>query len=409
MPNQLITDEQASVVIAELSKTATSLQSDALHMAPRVQVERARFGRQEIPLEEMSFWLKGLVHACLAFAEGLCHNIREVMLRHASDLEGEVKAKDLEIIIDTDRAQPLDKILRLTFRNLPVLFGVSSELDTSSSDYRAFKEMLRARGRFTHPKTYPDILAFELIATVNSGLEWLLYAWKDLLLACLTRVQEVTDEPERSKRPPFSDQRLEDFRELGRRYAAGQATERDSFGDLGRMIFGLLDDTKRAVDLVTAKNSDAPSLPGDSSFRNLVRFLFTEIEGSVFAAAYYLYRYRFTDEKPTKELLIGDHQDVRERIVSTLESFSRHFGTDCCVRRDGSGWEAFAAARKLRNRLLHPEGALDLHFRNGELDQVLATRDWWHGEVHECLVLTEESEKLRVLLDRERLGLRDID
>lgn len=410
MTNPLITDEQALVLIGELSNTATSLQADALQIAPLVQVERARFEKQEISLEEMSFWLKSLVHAVLPFAEGLCSNIREVMTRHADKLQGRVTPKQLAALTNKSQDPPLERALSLTFRTLPVLFGVSYEPDTSGADFRAFKEMLRARAAFTHPKTPPDIHPLELIATVNSGLEWLLHAWRDLLLACAARVRDVSGMARGTKKFPFNDQRLADFRARAKELAEAEERKGEVFGALSRMIFGLMDDTKRAELLVTDKSGERP-LPSEVAFRNLARFLFSEIEGSVFIAAYYLYRYGFVDEKPQKELLIGSHEEVRDRIIDTLETFSRYFGVDYRVPRDSAGWDAFSAARGLRNRLVHPKDALAFQFRNGDLDQLLATRNWWCEEVHGCLSLSvnQDERKIEELVRRMQAGLRTVE
>jgi hypothetical protein len=326
------------------------------------------------------------------------------MRRHAAELEGRIAPKQLAMITDTSQQPPLDKILRLTFRNLPVLFGVSYEPDTSGADFRAFKEMLRARARFTHPKTPPDIHPLELIATVNSGLEWLLHAWRDLLLACAGRVRDVSRESRHARKFPFRDERLEAFRVRAKELAEAEDRDGETFNALSRMILGLRDDTKRAKLLVSAKDGERP-LPTEVAFRNLARFLFSEIEGSVFIAAYYLYRYGFVDVKPKKELLIGSHEEVRDRIIETIEAFSRHFGADCRVRRDGPGWNAFGAARDLRNRLLHPRNAMAFQVRNGELGQLLATLNWWYDEVHGCLSPSQDGEKRRELAQRERLWL----
>jgi hypothetical protein len=99
-----------------------------------------------------------------------------------------------------------------------------------------------------------------------------------------------------------------------------------------------------------------------------------------------------------------------ELFIETLETFSRHFGVDSRVRRDSAGWNAFGTARELRNRLLHPKNATAFQFRNSDLNQLLATRNWWYEEVHGCLSLTLDSGgKLEELIHREILGLRKLN
>lgn len=256
---------------------------------------------------------KSLVHAFLAFAEGLCHAMRRVVKQFRVELGAEVTRRDMPAIEDLALGIPLSRSVRVGFRNVSRLFGAYFTLDTGGADYRAFAAMIEARGRFTHPKKWSDLQPFELLATMKWGMQWFLLSWGELLIACTAQVGDSIGQLEASLgRAPFEDRRLTAFQDRRREYDAAHRDD-SSLSDLSRVIFGLLDDTIRAVKLVTTGDDQPDRVSAELAFRNLTRFLFSEIEGSVFIAAIYLYRYGYLERTSRRENFL---LEITKRCVS---------------------------------------------------------------------------------------------
>lgn len=207
----MLSRKDGGAVLDEISLAATGLQRDLLPLVHRVARERARFPDGGVELQEISFWFKCLIHEALAFVDGLCHTMRVVLSRFAIDLEAELTSKQRAVIQDTSLQQPIKRIVSLTFRALPKLFGGTFELDTGGTDYRAFSAMVEARERFTHPKLPEHIHPFAALATMNSALKWVLFSWRELLEACAASIREAPEEhlpPPPDRGPQFDEKRL---------------------------------------------------------------------------------------------------------------------------------------------------------------------------------------------------------
>jgi hypothetical protein len=139
--------------------------------------------------------------------------------------------------------------------------------------------------------------------------------------------------------------------------------------------------TVRALETYNGKNV-ATNVPVTCRLRNLIRFVFAEVEGCVLIASSLLARSNPARTIDLRKLLAGAHPDVRSRIADTLDEFAHTFASAGPVNRTGSGWDAFLPLRELRNRLTHPHAVHDLSVGSDSLDMALAFAGWWHHEVH---------------------------
>lgn len=311
------------------------------------------------------------------------------MRSHLVLLRPLLTAKQYEAIADPSLRIPTGDAIPITFRALAKLFATPFILDTDGTDYRAFSALVKARGRFTHPKRATDIHPFAALATMNWGLEWLLHSWRDLIVACAKQVEGVSKEQPSSlprQRPRFEDHRLVDFNMAEKELI--DAHKDDGFGEvLLAILSGLREDTDRSLAIVRVKNTEAEAedVPLDLAVRNLVRIFFTEIEGSTFFAAWSLHRLGFTKDSPKRDFLNGPHEEVRERIGETLDAFSRHLGNKLELSRNGEGWDGLCGVRALRNRMVHPQDPSAHIVAPKEYGQLLITLSWWQAEARKTL------------------------
>jgi hypothetical protein len=224
-----------------------------------------------------------------------------------------------------------------------------------------------------------------MFPSTNPSIEWLYSSFREILRSCISAIGfQVKEGVAYERRFYFKDESLVQFEEARQRYDAGKSDDGELIGQLSDITFGLWADTKLALGFIseTFKEEHGPAC----AIRNFARTLFSEIEGCVFVAAFSLFRYRGYAE-PTEELLIGSHEEVRARIVSTLEAFSQEFGTSLLLEKGGLAWDKFLAARELRNRLTHPKGASDLDLSVGDMEMMMEVSTWWHSSVDGCFEL----------------------
>lgn len=227
-------------------------------------------------------------------------------------------------------------------------------------------------------------------------------------MACASGFRQPTQESSGEGHFPFDDSKLEIAKQM-------EAEQNEEWGQLDfvqivRAQFNLLTaDTKRAFDIALDGAGAKVHLSRSLVHRNLIRFLFAEVEGMTFIAAQTLYRYGFYQSKPDKRLMIGEDKVVFERVVRTLRSFSEHFGLDLDVPVSTETHISFRESRKVRNRVIHPCSSADLRVRNVEMKSVFKLLDWWHGDAMQCFTIARGDAKLARLLDRGEGCLREKD
>lgn len=367
--------------LSHISAVGTALQDDVNMLALETKHQVRRFKSDEVSLPVVCFWHKSLVRSFFAFADGLAFTIREIL--HADTNSFQLSAK-LKRKLDTTKRLPLKRAVPIAFRSLAQVYSVVPTLDTGGEDFRGFKTLTDARDRFVHPKSHADICPLELFPAVSPSLEWFFVAWRDTILACLESLNlDMPPESARSRRFSFRDKTVPRFTAIREAWDAERRS--DFVSDLRDVVCPLMEDTGRAMDALGG-HTTVTALPKTCTARNLVRTIFSEIEGTVLIAATLLHRYR-SDPAPSKELLVGSHHAVRDNVVLTLENFSQAFGIDHQVDRDGDGWQAFIVARELRNRMTHPKSAADLMFQPGDLDALLNLIGWWHSQAANCTTL----------------------
>src|SRR6266498_3697469 len=86
---------------------------------------------------------------------------------------------------------------------------------------------------------------------------------------------------------------------------------------------------------------------------------------------------------------------MQKNIKFAFEAFSKYYGSDFKLKIDDLGWQSFLQAIKLRNRLMHPKFASDLHVTDPELKITKSTNDWFQRNVHLAL------DRAATILERE--------
>jgi len=368
--------------LAQIALVATALQSDVTALSLEAQEQVTRFKADEISLYEATFWLKSLAGAFFAYADGLTYSIRETAAS-STDLLGDRLSRNLLRDLDTSKRLPLERAVAVALKSLCHLCVATPVIDTSTEDFRGFKALTEARERFVHPKSHLDVCPFELFPTINPALEWFLHTLRQTFIICGRSLGFPLQTPPQGRRFYFADDKLAPF--AARRSEWEAKRETGFVPDLRDVVFPLMDDTSRAMNAMLGRGIKT-ALQIDCTARNFVRTLFVEIEGSVLIAAALLHS-RANAEPPSASLLSGSHEEVRNNVVVLLEKFSSRFGKRHTVLRYGKGWDAFATARALRNRVTHPKSVEDLALQSGDLDSLMELAGWWHGNASECLEL----------------------
>lgn len=374
-------------LLTQVSTVGTSLLGDVTSLALEAKQQVSLFKAGEVSLEEACFWLKSLVGAFFASADGIAFTIREV-LRTNIDSLGVEFSRRVQRDLDTTKHLPLERAVPVALRSLAAVFTAPSAIDTGTEDFRGFKVLTDCRERFTHPKNHLDVCPAEMFPTINASIEWFLFAWRSTLFECLkAEGLNPTFDVSSDRRFMFSDRDLAPFSAVRDKSEAERISGFAS--DLHEVIFPLQDDTGRAKDALSQRNT-ITSVPASCAARNLVRTLFAEIEGTVLIAAALLHKYRAAPA-PSPALLIGAHEAVRTAVVETVEEFSREFGVGRRVIPSGESWKAFTAMREVRNRISHPKVPSDLEVGGAERDAMLKLTVWWRDQAEACLEFTPSS------------------
>jgi len=367
-------------LLGRVAHVATTLQHDVLAFSLEARPQVVRFQAGEISLEDVCFWHKALAGAFFTFAEGLCFVLREAITENAHRLE---LSQKLRRQLAPESRVELERLVPIALRHFARLFNAEAAVDTSTEDFRGFRALTEAREAFAHPKNHAEVCPFNLFPTLSPACEWFFLAWRSTLVACTSSLGHTLGANSEApvQRRQFTDARLKAFANRRVEFDA-ERNSGDFLEDLKDVIFPLMRDTLRAIEAMRNSNT-ATALPATCGLRNLVRVLFSQIEGTTLIAADLLHRFA-SGEPVEKKLLIGDSAEVRERIVATLDAFSERFASPRKIQRIGVGWEAFVPARALRNRLTHPHSGRDLIVGPEELEIVLSLASWWRTEIHPC-------------------------
>jgi hypothetical protein len=341
------------------------------------------FKQGELDLEGVCYWHQALAGAFFASADGVCFAVREAILHNAHSCGIELSEKTRRSLAPYSRA-PLEKLAPLAFRILARLFSADLKVDTSDEAFRGFKALTSARESFAHPKNHKEVCPFSLFPTLISAAQWFLAQWRSLLVACMRALgHPLQGESTPIARFRFRDELLTAFARARAEWDEGRNVG-DFTEDLAGVVLPVRMNTVRALETYNAKNT-ITDIPATCRLRNLIRFLFIEIEGSVLIASTLLTRSVSPPASDSRGLLTGPHEEVRGKIADTLDAFGAQFGSGRPVSRTGPGWDAFPPLRELRNRLTHPHSARDLLVGADSLDMALTLASWWRQEAHSCL------------------------
>jgi hypothetical protein len=383
-------EKKLQATLQDAAMIVLALRDDTVALANRTRIETERYKAGIIGTEEICYWYKCLIATVLSLAEGVCNRMRELTLTHAGEMNLSLSKRRSEEL-DPRRSAPLERSTSLAFRYFPKLFGIDFDFDSSTDSFRGFKALLDSREAYTHPKRYSDLYPIKFFPLLRPVSRWYLDNLKEVLKKCGTAAGLSTSYAETTPEPTtFKDSDLNPYLKIWENWAVSK----DGVGfieNLGNVYFGLLKDTSRAMTMISDANRGS-EIPAACAWRNFTRFLFYEIEGSVFLAGLQLHRYADSYQQPTKDLLIGDHEAVLERALSTLETFSRIFGKSVIIKRDAEHLTTFIQARSLRNRLTHPCDPGALTIKSEETSVLLHLLSWWHEEPARCLSI--DAEKL---------------
>ena len=371
--------ELQRTILLNATELIRPIYDDLQALTPIVTEEVDRFKRGELSVEKVFFWQKSLARAFFALVDVLCSALCQSVIDYAERLEVPLSRGKRKELART-RVAPLKRLdLALSF--FPLLFGRDIGINKEPSDGRALEVLYECRELFTHPKEPRAVFPAALLVALNPALEWLIATWLSLFATCAQRSGFPVDIHLPRRRFRFDEKLIPTFEErLKPLYEASQEDEVISL--LRKTVIALTDETRLALDLLNKSAGQEIKVGAPCAARNLVRTLFSDIEGSVFALASIA-----GGQPPKRELLSGTDEEVRERIACILENFSRELGEGVVVDRVGPEWESFSRSRRLRDHITHPHKPEDFNLEQIEWDAVFKTLSWWHIQVRGCLRL----------------------
>lgn len=348
-------------------------------LKPKVQL--ANEGR--IEMAEFFFWLKTCIRAFHGSMDAMGFTLRRLVVEAVKSGDLSIPNRDLAKLSDRRYNRELDEVsdqsirtptpesLKLGLRFFPKLFGSRWEPDYGSSGWQALKKLLRARNAFTHADRIEKTMPREAYLFLEAGLKWYASAMGRLLAECsknydvpLEANVELPD-PDTVEIPrtpkPIEILDAEFYREV--------EESSDKLAKYGVSMLELLgQDTERARVLVAefAKQAGMPeaklarSEKYQFATRNLLRTLFSEVEGALGYAEFLL-----SSATQSGMLSISDSDlaaiksgELDERLRVALSVLPSKAGSGH-LALDHKDWDNFLLAKDWRDKVTHPRAVFD--------------------------------------------------
>lgn len=175
----------------------------------------------------------------------------------------------------------------------------------------------------------------------------------------------------------------------------------------------LLEELHREIDEIagrTSRDANASQYPDPTSYspvqrRVLIRSIFSLVEGVAFGLKSFALEDRRAGELPPSELQFAreidydltDAGDIVERPAKlrtlgnlrfAFKLFARIHGSSFALDVSGPGWQSLHSTARVRDRLMHPRGLVDLSVTDDEIRTAFVALVWLDAQVVLLLVAT---------------------
>lgn len=339
---------------------------------------------EETDVIEGSFWIKAAIRCLLGAVDGISYAMRMAVVEHAASgaltLTKQEVARLREKKYDKNRDRLLNEpsllstaeSFKLALRYFPRIFGSDYSLDTSGEEWRAFQRVVQVRNGFTHPKSLDDLGVFNAGSAVVPAIQWIVWVYSDLFRdlggrtgMSLPRAPLPTytyKERDSPRLEVFSSSRVALLAEWGS----------SSIGYVRRIFELLHGELMKALDLV---NRETPlgSRQWQFGMRLAAQTVFSNIEATIGAVEFFLKAAAMRGEVQicAEEWESCYSGEVEDRLVASLNLWSRELGTGYRVERQPEKWKHFRGFRFFRNRTVHPKGPESLAVGQEQLADLL--------------------------------------
>ena len=301
----------------------------------------------------------------MGFLDGLSFAMRQTVLHCAKDAGITLTPKQ-HAELKNQYLGTLESF-KLAFKLFPRLVGSDYALDVGGEEWRGLLRVAKVRNNLTHPKVLEHLAFHPALPALVPTIRWVSREILTLLNEVSRRtglasrpvpigVEElVFRESESPWNPVFKD---EDYRLI------------KSYGDrtleyVKHMFFMLSDDTKTAMELTRgtlASHSALLSPRSQFTYRTYARTLFSEIEGAIAAARFFIDAAvdRGGVSLSGTDVAHLDEGEIEDRLVATANLWSREFGNGYTLGTTGQGWKHLRGALAFRNRVTHPKNVESL-------------------------------------------------
>jgi hypothetical protein len=385
--------ETTSILRQDLTRDVKDLESDIL---------AASAGKP--PVEQFNLHLKSSIRSLFGLAEAFSNSLTAAVVEQLSLETLDVSNADRAVLFELQydaagdvclseaRRYPLLDRLEVASRLFLAVCGATA-LPAWEEEVKAhFKELTRARNRFTHPRRIEDLYPSPVFESLRQISVWL----PAQVVRILAHAAVCLGVPHRPLPPETRIPTL----------IIGQAVRPEDIfdDDFYKHIFSNPGSAIQYIGLFSKHIDDelqyslalcSAALRGrvtrdkvGRAVRSAVRTLSTNAEGTIGFTSFFMKAVRRSGGKvavpqPQKG------EGVPARLIRTLEGFSSAFGNDIVPARNG-GWPFFCDMFSLRDRLTHPRRANDVDLRVRHLEVVIAALDWYLKEVQPAIFLNQE-------------------
>lgn len=382
MANTIKLARQLTASLDEIHELAEVLQRDVAVSFEKLVPLVTTFESGSSDQAKVYFWTKTTIRCVMGLLDGLSFSMRQAVRRHAKDA-GLVLTPKEQVDLKSRRLPTLASF-KLAFRTFPRLFGSNYALDTGGEEWRGLQRIVKVRNGFTHPKVLEDLALHPAFPALLPTISWTSREIQTLLgelehrlgLSSPREIPELAVPPFRESQSPwvrvFKDQDYCLIKSQGGR----------TLDYVKRMFFMLSDDTKEAMDLTRGVFSSRSTLVSPMlqfAFRTYARTLFSEIEGTISAARFFI---EAAVERERVTLSVADQASLQEgeiedKFVAVCNLWAREFGNGYVLERTGSNWKHLRGARAFRNRITHPKGLGSLRVELDLMDTLLGAHSYF--------------------------------
>ena len=366
----------------------------------RPKVMPANEGRLET--KEFFFWLKTFIRSFLGEIDAIGYALRKSVTDSATSLSTPLSNRDLakiserrydrdrdEVTLEATRPLPTLESLKLGLRFFPRLFDSKWEPNFSSPGWHALTKLTAARHDFTHSGRLERVMPRDAYLFVEPAVEWYARAMGRLLIECahetdpdLLQKRDRADPdqvsvPKHTAEPDILDEGFYEEIDDSLGKLIGYATQ------MTKLIGA---DTSGAIDLL----KELPVYQGRSqkeleqsdgyqfAMRNLVRTLFSEVEGTIgyielLLSSAVARKVLGVSEDELQTLKNGE---VEDKLLAALNLWSLKLGSGSVLTPTGDGWAAFVLARKWRDKVTHPTQIMDFVLLPSVMKTIMKGA-WW--------------------------------